>query len=90
MEIAHTLGYDRSTVSRMTKVLTNQGYILPNEKGREIEFAITQKGEKFLKTANSCLNKLDRTTSQLLGVNRSIMTNLLTANNKRIDRCIHE
>jgi DNA-binding MarR family transcriptional regulator len=84
MEISRELGYERSTVSRMTKTLIEQGLLTANLQGRQTQLQLTDNGLIFLKTANRCLDRLKRLTDSILGEDKLKMTRLLVNNNQKI------
>lgn len=84
MQITRNLGYDRSSVSRMTKKLVNLGFLSTTNKGRETQLMLTTKGISFLKIANNCLNNLKKLTDELLGTDKVKMTTLLNESEKKI------
>jgi DNA-binding MarR family transcriptional regulator len=90
MQISERLGYDRSTISRMVKVLSKQNLVELNSKSRETIVELTADGREFLKISNQCLDKLGEATDELLGEDKPKMTKLLTSNNQKIRGALND
>ncbi|WP_125589690.1 MarR family winged helix-turn-helix transcriptional regulator [Companilactobacillus jidongensis] len=84
MEITRELGYDRSSVSRMVKILENKKLVSLIPYGRSTQVELTKSGREFLVIANQCLDEFGHVTDELLGDDKSKMTNLLTENNNKL------
>lgn len=83
-ELSTKLGYERSTISRLTKTLAQKELVSLKAKGRATSIDLTDNSAEFLASANECLNQLTATTDRLLGANKAPMTALLTTNNQKI------
>lgn len=86
MELAQKLGYERSTVSRMVKTLSQKQLVTLSTAGRATKVDLTTASDDFLKIANHCLNKFGQLTDNYLGANKAKMTELLTSNNEKLRR----
>ena len=83
-ELSTKLGYERSTISRLTKTLAQKGLVNLQAQGRATSIDLTSASATFLVTANQCLDQLTATTDRLMGPDKAPMTTLLTANNQKI------
>ncbi|KRK65191.1 hypothetical protein FC72_GL001567 [Companilactobacillus tucceti DSM 20183] len=84
MSITHQLGYDRSSVSRMVKTLSDKDLVKLTSEGRSTIVSLTSQGKKFLVTANDCREKFGKLTDDLLGDDKARMTALLTSNEEKL------
>lgn len=84
MSITNRLGYDRSSVSRMVKILSNENLVELSSKGRSTVVSLTIQGKEFLKIANDCREKFGKLTDDLLGEDKVRMTELLTSNEEKL------
>ncbi|ETY74388.1 MarR family winged helix-turn-helix transcriptional regulator [Lactiplantibacillus fabifermentans] len=84
MEIATTLGYERSTVSRMVKTLSQHQLVVLASAGRATTVDLGPASASFLQTANACLQKFGAQTDAYLGADKAKMTALLTSNNAKL------
>ncbi|WP_412989939.1 MarR family transcriptional regulator [Pediococcus siamensis] len=83
-EIAQRLGYERSTVSRMVKTLSQKDLVILTASGRATTVDLGIASPEFLKVANECLEKFGHLTDQYLGTDKAKMTQLLTQNNEKL------
>lgn len=83
-QLSIKLGYERSTTSRLAKVLAQKQLVTLQAQGRATSIALTAASGDFLVTANHCLDDLTVTTDQLLGSDKAPMIALLTTNNQKI------
>ncbi|MFC6182036.1 MarR family transcriptional regulator [Lactiplantibacillus daowaiensis] len=84
MQIADQLGYERSTVSRMVKSLSQKKLTTLATAGRATTVDLGPASVEFLKTANQCLTQFGQLTDQYLGTDKAPMTTLLTDNNQKL------
>ncbi|WP_054750628.1 MarR family winged helix-turn-helix transcriptional regulator [Lacticaseibacillus thailandensis] len=66
MEIAHQLGYERSSISRMVRALAKRQLVQLTSRGRETLVELAAGSSEFLTTANECLEQFGRLTDQYL------------------------
>lgn len=83
-EIADTLGYERTTVSRMVKSLFEQELVEFVIVGRKKIVRLSPKGKNKLKIINECLDQMKLATDEQLGKTKQPMTELLSENYKRL------
>lgn len=88
-ELATKLGYERSTISRLTKTLAQRELVTLQAQGRATSIDLTAQSADFLATANHCLDQLTATTDRLMGSDKAAMTTLLTSNNQKIREDLH-
>lgn len=86
MSITHQLGYDRSSVSRMVRTLSDKSLVELSSKGRSTIVTLTSEGKDFLVVANKCREKFGQVTDDLLGEDKKKMTALLTSNEEKLRR----
>ncbi|MFC6324112.1 MarR family winged helix-turn-helix transcriptional regulator [Companilactobacillus baiquanensis] len=86
MSITHQLGYDRSSVSRMVRTLSDKNLVELSSKGRSTIVTLTSEGKDFLVVANKCREKFGQVTDDLLGEDKKKMTALLTSNEEKLRR----
>lgn len=84
MNITNQLGYDRSSVSRMVKTLSDKDLVSLSSRGRATIITLTPNGRKFLEIANKCREEFGKITDELLGEDKAKMTALLTSNEKKL------
>lgn len=84
-DLAHVLGYERTSLSRMVRQLEKRQLVKIEAHGRRNLIYLTANSAPFLKTANACLNKFSQTTDELLGEDKPKMTTLLTTNTKKLE-----
>ncbi|WP_125584055.1 helix-turn-helix domain-containing protein [Levilactobacillus cerevisiae] len=84
MQLSTTLGYERSSISRMVKTLAAQQLVTLTAQGRATSIDLAPASAAFLKTANDCLIKFGQRTDDLLGTTKAPMTDLLTENNLKL------
>lgn len=84
MAIAQMLGYERSTVSRMVKLLSQKHLVNLATAGRATTVDLSATSTEFLKIANQCLTKFSQLTDDYLGSDKVKMTQLLTSNNEKL------
>ncbi|MFX3618675.1 MAG: MarR family winged helix-turn-helix transcriptional regulator [Sporolactobacillus sp.] len=68
-ELSCKLGYDHSSISRMTKKLADKNLILQISSGRTTLLQLTREGETFLEIANRCSKKIEQHTAMIFGEN---------------------
>lgn len=84
MDIANELGYERSTVSRMVRVLEKRHLVKLFSQGRATEIDLVSDSAAFLKLANECLNRWGDLTDRTLGTDKPAMVDLLVKNNEKL------
>ncbi|KID43685.1 MarR family winged helix-turn-helix transcriptional regulator [Levilactobacillus brevis] len=85
-ELATTLGYDRSSIYRMVQRLESQALLHMTTVGKSAMIDLLPASTTFLKTANQCLDTWGALTSEKLGPDKAMMTQLLTTNNEKLRR----
>lgn len=88
MAIAKTLGYERSTVSRMVRVLAAHELVALTSAGRETVVELAPASQAFLVTANRCLTQFGQLTDQYLDDTKAPMTALLERNNDKLRKAM--
>ncbi|WP_125572008.1 MarR family winged helix-turn-helix transcriptional regulator [Lacticaseibacillus songhuajiangensis] len=83
-ELARSLGYERSTVSRMVRTLAETNLVQLSSAGRATAVELGPAADDFLVIANRCLDKFGALTDCVLGNDKAQMTQLLTSNNDRL------
>jgi len=83
-ELSTKLGYERSTISRLAKVLAQRNLVTLQAQGRATSIDLASVSQDFLIIANRCLDNLTTTTDDLMGTDKAPMTSLLTTNNQKI------
>ncbi|MFT8871905.1 MAG: MarR family transcriptional regulator [Sporolactobacillus sp.] len=66
-ELSEKLGYDHSSISRMTKKLADKQLIQQTSSGRTTLLQLTSEGETFLNTINKCSNQTEQFTASVFG-----------------------
>jgi len=84
--LATTLGYERSSIYRMTQRLEKQGLVQMTAVGKSATIDLLPASGAFLKTANDCLDAWGQLTSEKLGADKAPMVQLLTQNNEKLRR----
>jgi len=84
--LATTLGYERSSIYRMTQRLEKQGLVQMTAVGKSATIDLLPASGAFLKTANDCLDTWGQLTSEKLGADKASMVQLLTQNNEKLRR----
>jgi len=85
-ELAERLGYERSSIYRMTQKLEQKGYIKMYREGKSATIDLLPASATFLKTANQCLKDWGEFTTDRLGPDKRPMTTLLTTNDEKLRR----
>lgn len=83
-KIADDLGYERTTMSRMLKVLLDKDLVEFKIVGRKKIVKLTSQSKDTLEIANECLYQLKLLTDEQLGQNKIHMTKMLTENYWRL------
>ncbi|WP_311406892.1 MarR family winged helix-turn-helix transcriptional regulator [Liquorilactobacillus uvarum] len=80
-DLSSKLGYDHSTISRMSKKLADKELILQSCSGRTTLLQLTKEGKIFLKVANVCSKKMERKTATIFGENekKQLVQDLINA-----------
>lgn len=84
-DLARTLGYERTSLSRMVRQLEKNNLVTLTTAGRKNLVFLTKDSGDFLKIANACLEQFAHITDRLLGVTKPAMTKLLTQNTKKLE-----
>lgn len=85
-QLAETLGYERSSMSRMIKQLAAKQLVSLTTQGRTTQVDLGTRSPAWLPLAEACLSKWGETTNTLLGENKVPMVNLLVQNTERLNR----
>lgn len=85
-QLAETLGYERSSMSRMIKQLASKQLVSLSTQGRTTQVDLGAHSPAWLTIAEACLSKWGETTNTLLGENKAPMVNLLVQNTERLNR----
>lgn len=85
-ELAEKLGYERSSLYRMSQKLEKKGYLKMYLEGKSATLDLLPASASFLKAANHCLEEWGKFTTAKLGEDKPAMTHLLTTNNEKLRR----
>ncbi|WDF83220.1 helix-turn-helix domain-containing protein [Lacticaseibacillus pabuli] len=83
-EIKDELGYDRSSISRMIRVLEKRNLVSLSAAGRATEIDLTPDSANFLVLANQCLHEFGKMSIDVLGADKDKTTEMLTEDNVRL------
>lgn len=84
-ELATSLGYERSSISRMVKTLANQQLVELSTKGRTTQVDLGNQAAEWLPIAQACLVQWDRDANDLLGSDKQVMVDALVTNTRKLE-----
>lgn len=85
-QLAETLGYERSSMSRMIKQLASKQLVFLTVQGRSTQIDLGAHSSPWLPIAEACLATWGEATDALLGEDKVPMVNLLVQNTERLNR----
>lgn len=91
MSISRTLGYDRSSISRMVGKLVSKGYLTVSKSGHETLITITESGHDLAKQADKYRTDLSEVVGTILSTEGKLeLANALHEADKNVRRYLDD